>query len=49
MQTVSTEPQSVMAAEQHVNCFPFDNDFDFNDASHQWRLNKSYIGGGIFQ
>lgn len=49
MQTTSTEPQSVMVAEQHVNCFQFDNNFDFDDASHQWRLNKTYLGGGIFQ
>jgi hypothetical protein len=38
-----------MPAEQQENDFQFDNDFDFDDASYQWRLNKTYTGKGIFQ
>jgi hypothetical protein len=45
----SKSSQSTMPAEQQENNFQFDNDFDFDDASYQWRLNKKYTGKGIFQ
>lgn len=38
-----------MLTETHEDLLQFDNVFDFDDASHQWRSNKTSMGKGFFQ